>query len=207
MRDASTGSGPHSRVRVCRPLGGEVTGKDPTNRGKLGTKRHIVVDRGGLPFAATVSGLNVYDSGLLDETLYAVPPLRLPGQRRGRPRQRPVKQHADKGYNDPRCRRALRSRGAASHRAGSPDAIAGWWSARSWLSRCRRLKVRSERRADIHHALLSLGCALICFRALQAAYACRCVLLGAVSGPRAGEGEPVSLTLSAWSRGDRSARS
>jgi transposase len=36
----------------------------------------------------------------------------------------------------------------------------------SWLNRLRRLKVRYERRADIHQAFLSLGCALICWRAL-----------------------------------------
>jgi transposase len=37
----------------------------------------------------------------------------------------------------------------------------------SWLNRYRRLKVRYERRADIHQAFLTLGCALICWRAAQ----------------------------------------
>jgi len=36
----------------------------------------------------------------------------------------------------------------------------------SWPSRVRRLTIRSERRADIHQAFLTLGCALICFKAL-----------------------------------------
>ena len=36
----------------------------------------------------------------------------------------------------------------------------------SWLNRFRRLKVRYERRADIHQAFLSLGCTLICRRTL-----------------------------------------
>jgi hypothetical protein len=36
----------------------------------------------------------------------------------------------------------------------------------SWLNRFRRLKVRYERRADIHQAFLTLGCALICHNAL-----------------------------------------
>jgi hypothetical protein len=34
----------------------------------------------------------------------------------------------------------------------------------SWLNRFRRFKVRYERRADIHQAFLSLGCALIFWR-------------------------------------------
>ncbi len=33
----------------------------------------------------------------------------------------------------------------------------------SWLNRYRRLKVRYERRADVHQGLLELGCALICW--------------------------------------------
>ncbi len=36
----------------------------------------------------------------------------------------------------------------------------------AWLNHFRRLRVRDERRADIHHAFLTLGCALICFNAL-----------------------------------------
>lgn len=37
----------------------------------------------------------------------------------------------------------------------------------SWLNRYRRLKVRYERRADIHQAFLTLACALICWNTLQ----------------------------------------
>jgi IS5 family transposase len=48
---------------------------------------------------------------MLEETVDAIPPLRLSSRRRGRPRKRPVKLHADKGYDYPRCRRALRPRG------------------------------------------------------------------------------------------------
>jgi transposase len=35
------------------------------------------------------------------------------------------------------------------------------------LNQFRRLRVRYEKRADIHEAFLSLGCALICWRYLQ----------------------------------------
>src|SRR5262244_1368853 len=74
MRDGSIGSGRHSTARVCRLRGGEATGKDPTNRGKMGSKRHIVMDRRGLPLAVTVSASNTHDSKWLEES-----PLRLPG--------------------------------------------------------------------------------------------------------------------------------
>jgi Transposase DDE domain len=37
----------------------------------------------------------------------------------------------------------------------------------AWMNQFRRLRVRYEKRADIHEAFLSLGCALICWRFLR----------------------------------------
>jgi hypothetical protein len=37
----------------------------------------------------------------------------------------------------------------------------------AWLNRDRRLTIRYERRDDIHHAFLALGCALIWWNYLQ----------------------------------------
>lgn len=55
---------------------------------------------------------NVHDSKVLEEVVGAIEPIRKP---RGRPRKRPKKKlHADKGYDFPRCRKALRKR-ASSH--------------------------------------------------------------------------------------------
>jgi len=36
-----------------------------------------------------------------------------------------------------------------------------------WLNQFRRLRVRYDKRADIHEAFLSLGCALICWQSLR----------------------------------------
>jgi IS5 family transposase len=131
-----------------------------------------MVERGGLPLAVIVSAANVNDCQVLETALDAIPPIR---GRRGRPRKRPKKLHADKGYDYPKCRRACRRRGItpriarkgieSSERLGRHR----WVVERTlaWLSRFRRLKVRYERRADIHQAFLSLGCSLICWQALQ----------------------------------------
>jgi Transposase DDE domain len=73
-----------------------------------------VVDRNGVPLSVTIAGSNVHnvhDSRMLEATVDAIPSLRLPHKRRGRPRKRPTKLHADKGYDYPRCRQALRRRG------------------------------------------------------------------------------------------------
>ena len=65
-----------------------------------------MVDRRGIPLAVTHSEANVHDSKVLEEAVDAVEPIRKP--RRGRPRKRPKKLHADKAYDFPRCREALR---------------------------------------------------------------------------------------------------
>jgi transposase len=43
------------------------------------------------------------------------------------------------------------------------------WLARTfaWLNQFRRLRVRYEKRADIHEAFLALGCSLICWKFLR----------------------------------------
>lgn len=40
----------------------------------------------------------------------------------------------------------------------------------AWLHQFRRLRVRYERRADIHQAFLTIGCIFICFRTLIASF-------------------------------------
>lgn len=108
---------------------------------------------------------NVHDSKMLEEAVDAVRLIHGPRGRPGRPRKRPKKLHADKGYYFPRCREALRKRGIASRiarRTIEPSERLGqhrWVVERnlSWLNRYRRLKVRHERRADVHQALLELG--------------------------------------------------
>jgi hypothetical protein len=40
----------------------------------------------------------------------------------------------------------------------------------AWLHQYRRLRIRYDRRADIHEAFLALGCSLICYRQLQSPF-------------------------------------
>ncbi|MBP2315461.1 IS5 family transposase [Azospirillum soli] len=54
-------------VRAKR--GGELTGPNPTDRGKPGTKYHVVVSTDGLPLAAVPSPANVHDSRLFPDLL------------------------------------------------------------------------------------------------------------------------------------------
>ena len=91
--------------------GGRKTGKNPTDKGKKGTKRHLVSDRRGIPLCVMISAANVHDSMVFEELLDAIEPIKRP---RGRPRKRPNKLHADKAYDDKKCKGALRRRGIKS---------------------------------------------------------------------------------------------
>src|SRR5215212_2695977 len=104
----STGRGRLWTQRALPPPGGEKTAKNPTDKGKQGSKRHVVLDRGGVPLAGIHTAANVHDSKVLEEAVDAIEPIRKP---RGRPLKRPKKVHADKGYDFDRCRKALRKRG------------------------------------------------------------------------------------------------
>ena len=127
-----------------------------------------MVDRKGVPLALKLTAANVPDQVVFEELIAAVPPIKRP---RGRPRQRPAKLHADKGYDNRRCRRYLGRRGIRCRiaRKGieSKERLGRhrWVVERTlaWLSKYRRLAIRYERRDDIHEAFLRIGCALICF--------------------------------------------
>lgn len=120
-----------------------------------------------------LSGANVPDCKRLEAAVDAIPPVR--NGKPGRPRSRPEKLHADKGYDYAFCRQALRQRGITARIArrgieSSERLGRHRWKverALSWLHRFRRLRIRDEQRDDIHQAFLSLGCALICFKQLQ----------------------------------------
>src|SRR5215216_7555752 len=51
------------------PLGRGATGKNPTDRAKMGTKRSMLTDGAGIPLAVVVEGANRHDSKLLVATL------------------------------------------------------------------------------------------------------------------------------------------
>ncbi len=79
---------------------GPLTGPNPTDRGKNGSKIHLVTDRSGLPVAVGISAANTHDSLALRPLVASIPPVR---SRRGPRRRRPDKLHADKGYDYPTC--------------------------------------------------------------------------------------------------------
>jgi transposase len=84
----------------------------------------------------------------------------------------------DRGYHVNRVLDQLHKRGIETQIArlqtahGSGLGQQRWVVERtiSWLHQHRRLRLRYERRPDIHEAFLSIACSLICHRALQGAF-------------------------------------
>ena len=93
----------------------------------------------------------------------------------GRPRRRPDRVCADRGYDYDSRRRALRQRGITAEIArrstehGSGLGRYRWVVERTfaWLHQFKRLLVRYDRRSDIHEAFLALGCCVVCYRRLR----------------------------------------
>lgn len=151
-----------------RPGGkrGHLTGPNPTDRGKLGSKIHLVTDRNGLPVSLGVSGANMHDSLGLAPLVRGIPPIR---SRRGPRRRRPAKLHADKGYDYDYLRRWLRERGTThgiARKGVEPSQRLGrhrWVVERmvSWLTGCRRLHRRYERKTEHILAFVGIAAAFI----------------------------------------------
>lgn len=166
-------------ISVRAKRGGEEAGRNPVDRGKRGSKYHLVVDRNGVPLAVRLSAANTPDAALLEPLVDAIPPIVGPRGRPGRPRFRPAKLHGDKAYDSREKRRALRRRGItpriARRGVDSSERLGRYrWVVErtlAWLLGCRRLGVRYERRAEILRGLLHLACSLICLRSLSAAQA------------------------------------
>ena len=147
--------------------GGERTGPSPVDRRKKGSKRHVLTDGQGVPLAAATTAANVNEVTQLRRLVEAIPPVR---GKPGRPRRRPDRLYGDRGYDSEPERRWLRRRGIEPFLArrgtehGSGLGVYRWVVERtlSWLHAKRKLRVRTDRRTDIHQAFLSLACSLIC---------------------------------------------
>ena len=146
-------------------------GANPVDRGKPGSKLHLVCDGSGLPLTAAVTAANVNDTSLFPVLLDDVPSVRAPS---GRRRSRPGKVHADKGYDSRANRSYLRRRGIRpriARRGVESSTRLGrhrWRVERSlsWLSCWRRLAARWDRDSGRWFAFVLLACAVVCFNRL-----------------------------------------
>lgn len=119
------------------------------------------------------TGANVHDSQQAIPLIDAIPPIKQP---HGGRRRRPEKVFGDKAYDaELKIRQALRERGIqpliakrnSEHGSGLGKHRCVVEGVFAWLFKQRRLRVRYEKRDDIHTAFLILGCLLICWNRVQ----------------------------------------
>ncbi|MEU4842463.1 IS5 family transposase [Nocardia testacea] len=151
---------------------GSLTGRSPVDRGKKGSKIHIISDANGIPLVTGVSAANTHDSVMLAPMVESIPRIRsVRGPRRGRP----AELRADKGYDFDVHRRWLRARGIVPciARRGSEDPTRLGRHRRkvertiAWLTGYRRLTIRYERHGRLFAAFLQLAAALTCYKELS----------------------------------------
>lgn len=131
----------------------------------------MLTDANGIPLVAQMTAANQHDVTQLLPLLTSIPPV---AGKPGPPRQLPERLQGDRAYDSEGHRRLLRwlgitpilARRGTAH--GSGLGKFRWVVERtlSWLHQYRRLRVRYERRPDIHQAFLDIGCILICYKCL-----------------------------------------
>jgi transposase len=145
-------------------------------RAAEGTRIYLLTDRAGLPLSVGISGGQHPRQTVLEPLVRGIAPIR--SRRGARRRRRPAKPHGDKGYYGAALRRWLRGRGITPRiaRRGieSSDLLGRYrWVVErtvSWLSGCRRLHRRYERKPEHFLAFVGLAATLICHRRLAKWY-------------------------------------
>ena len=153
------------------PLGGEKTGKNPTDRGKSGVKRSLQTDGAGIPVGMTVAGANVHDKRLVEETIENTLKMAPTGQADAEE----IEEHLslDKGYDYDDVRELvewmynytahIRSRGEEQRTLNRDEGEKArrWVVERThgWLNRFRAILIRWEKKVENHLAALHLACA------------------------------------------------
>jgi len=159
---------------VPAPLGGDLTGPNPTDRAKSGSKRHLWVDQRGAPLAIQITPANAHDvTAILDLLNQPIVP---------RPKTKYKVHHlcADKAYDSEPLRNKLRKRKFIPHirkreYASDPPPppleaqkhpARRWVVERtiSWQNDFRSLRVRWAKKSNNWLALIYFACTLILWR-------------------------------------------
>lgn len=160
-----------SSVRAA--YGGAATGPSPVDRSKPGSKHHVMTDASGVPLASSVTAANRNDVTEFAPLFHKLPDV---AGKAGRPRRKPDAVQGDQAYDSEPHRQGLRDMGVEPilPEKGIDDQSGlgeyRWPVERTlaWFHQNRRLRIRYERRPDIHQALLTLACIKICASAVLA---------------------------------------
>ena len=154
------------------PFWGDLVAPNPTDRAKNGVKRSILVEADGGPLSVVIAGANVPDFKLLEATLDAVVV-----ERSAPAEQAPRHLCLDKGYDKAPARGIVKQRNYIAHirkigeekldETGVKRYPARRWVVErtlGWLSKCRAILVRYEKKASNYLGLIKVACVLLWYR-------------------------------------------
>ena len=157
-------------------MGGDSIGKNPTDRGKNGTKRSILVEATGGPLAVVIEGANRHDTKMLEATIEAIVV-----ERPEPTEQEPQHLCLDKGYDNPTGKEAVEKHSYTPHirkigeekldeKKEKSHPARRWVVERTlaWLSKCRAILVRYEKKGSNYLGLIQIACSLLWYRRLHA---------------------------------------
>jgi transposase len=142
------------------------------DRGKNGSKHHLIVDAGGVPLASRLTGANRHDVTQLLPLVDAIPPIR---GKPGAPLRKPKRVMGDRAYDSRERRTTLSCRAIATDIArrntphGSGLGVFRWFVEQSLalMHQFKRLRVRDDRDDRVHEAFMTLASAIMCWRRLH----------------------------------------
>ena len=164
-----------------------MTGSNPTDRSKLGTKRHILTDAKGIPLSVVISSANTHDIKLVTDVMdNVIVKLSLSSSttKRNLSRRRKL-QHLclDKAYNSKTVKQEIISRGYVLHmlykrKRGEVRTETQKMSNRkkhparrwvvertnSWNNRFRKLYTRYEKKGENYLGLVQFSCCIIIYK-------------------------------------------
>ncbi len=164
-----------------------MTGNSPVDRSKLGTKRHILTDRNGIPISVVITSASTHDIKAVTEVIdnTVIKRTTLSPRSKGRRRRRKQYQHLclDRAYNSKSIKQEIIKRGYIPHipykrkRCQKNDTVfkkkypssaknKRWVVERtnSWHNRFRKLFIRYEKKVENYLGLVQLSCGIIIFR-------------------------------------------
>jgi putative transposase len=149
-----------------------MTGPNPTDRGKLGTKRHVLTDGQGIPLSVVITSANTHDMKAAINTLDNIV-VKRPSSKINKKRQN---LYLDKGYDFQEIENEVIKKGYLPHIRQRAELVLTnhfhhhhsrrWVVERTnfWHNRFRKLLVRYEKKLENYFSLVCLGCCIVIYR-------------------------------------------
>jgi transposase len=158
-----------------------MTGHNPTDRSKLGTKRHVLVDKNGIPLSIVITSANTHDVTVAIDTVDSMVIKRpiASSSSSSKPKHNQKKKQnlcLDKAYHSKEVEQEIIKRGYIPHIRHRREEMkfkkkhrARRWvveRTNSWHNRFRKLFTRYEKKDENYLGLVELANSLIVYRRL-----------------------------------------